>query len=64
MVGDQPGGLEHFEVLGDRWSADRQGVGEFADGLWSFGQARDDESSAWIAEYVPSVKSSVSSHKR
>src|SRR5439155_19493960 len=63
-VGDQPGVLEHLQVLGYRGSADRQRFGKLTDGPRSLGQARDNGAPAGIPQSLPAVASLVSGHER
>lgn len=63
-VADQPGVFEHLQVLRDRWSADRQLAGEFADRAWSLGQALEDRAPRSISERAPFVSSLVSVYER
>ena len=63
-LGDQAGVLEHLQVLGHRRPADRQLLGELADGPRPLGQARDDRAPGGIPQRVPAVPSLVSGHER
>lgn len=49
-VGDEPGELEHLEVLGDRGLGHLEGLGEFRDGGFAGSEARKDRPPSWIGE--------------
>jgi len=63
-VGDQAGVLEHLQVLRYRRPADRQLLGELADGSRSLCQARDDGAPGGVTQGVPAAPGLVSIHER
>jgi hypothetical protein len=63
-VQDQPGLLEHLEVLGHGWPADRQPPGQVADGRWPADQQFEDRPAGRVTERAERGNSSVSPHER
>src|SRR5262245_51650595 len=55
LLVDQPGVLQHFEMLGDRWPADWQACSDVDDCEGLLGEVFDDGSSGRVAEDVPDV---------
>src|SRR5919106_200876 len=61
LVVDEARLFEHLQVLGDRRPADRQLIGEFAHGTWSFRQALEDGAPGGVTHRGPgAVHRSVS----
>jgi hypothetical protein len=54
-VDDQPGALQHLEVLRDGGVADRQLAGELADGVRTLGEAFEDGASRRVAQRRPAI---------
>src|SRR4051794_12816640 len=55
---------EDLQVLGHRWAADRQLVGDLADGARPLGEARDDGAPGGVPQCFPAVAGLVSVHER
>jgi hypothetical protein len=62
-VADQPGVLQHLQMLRDGRPADRQLARELTDRTWPVGKAFEDRPPGRIPEGGPSI-SSVSLHER
>ena len=54
-VAHQPGVLQHFQVLRDRWPADRKSVRQLADRARALSDALEDRASRGIGERSPAV---------
>jgi len=61
-AGDQPGALEHFEVLGDGGHADVKGLCELRDGSFSGDKASQDGAAGGIGESGKGVAESIGGH--
>jgi hypothetical protein len=52
-VGDKTGALEHPQVLGDGWPADREVAGQLAHCPRAFGETLEDRTPSVVAQGVP-----------